>query len=80
MHACDGGVFVGAAGSQSTGSDQTPANKHCLHTSSQIKRSVSLQFLEVDGQVCVHAQVTHVYVCTPISTLLSHKATYEYEI
>lgn len=30
-------------------------NKHCLHTPSQIKRSVSLRLLEVDAWMCVCA-------------------------
>ena len=62
---CDGGLFLqeeGAAGSQSTGSDQPPTNKHCLHIITNKKVSV-ITLLEVDLRVCVHVQVTRAYAC-----------------
>lgn len=70
------GAFVrGLQGANQQESDQPPTNKHSLHTSSQIKRSVSLQLLEVELRVSVHTQV---YMA--VFTLLSPKPKSKYEI
>lgn len=69
----------GQQGANQQESDQPPTNKHSLHTSSQIKRSVSLQLQEVDLRVSVHAQVTRVHACFPPSPLAKRKVNMKFK-